>query len=181
MLTTPAIRKFESSKHLATVARMTERSNLFNQEWFPKGLRNELRFVIFGCSRFCAAQSTSDPQGSTKPESKYWPHSFQSTWKQQFSIGFNKPYDLLWEQRVGHSNPSVRQCYSFDISSELCDLMTHSPQHLNDLSSALAVLRKSGARLLPGESTHARIVAGFPSRRLTSLPRLLPPRRRLRP
>ena len=61
----------------------------------------------FGCSRFCAGQSTRKPQTSTSLDRAALEASIKSTYFRQISINFNNRLDLLWEQRVGGSNPSA--------------------------------------------------------------------------
>jgi hypothetical protein len=59
------------------------------------------------CCRFCSGQSTSDPQGSINPGSQLSEFTFQSSYEPQIPTYFNRSIDLLWEQRVGGSNPSA--------------------------------------------------------------------------
>ena len=50
------------------------------------------------CSRFCSGQSTNDQQGSTGDIGQDVSSSIDCTYFQRFSIGFNKSFDLFWEQ-----------------------------------------------------------------------------------
>ena len=59
------------------------------------------------CCRFCSGQSTNDQQGSTDDGVRHVSSSIDCTYFQRISIGFNKSFDLFWEQRVGGSNPSA--------------------------------------------------------------------------
>jgi hypothetical protein len=63
--------------------------------------------VQFGCSRFCSIQSTQKPRRTTSIGKRAVSTSIKSTYFLQISIAINKPMDLLWEQRVGGSNPSA--------------------------------------------------------------------------
>jgi hypothetical protein len=56
------------------------------------------------CSRICSGQSTSEPQGSTGAVMLAVSLSLKSIYSLQISIGLNKSFDLLWEQRVVCSN-----------------------------------------------------------------------------
>jgi hypothetical protein len=59
------------------------------------------------CSRFCACQSTQEPQVSIWIRRCAVNISINITYFLQISISFNKSLDLFWEQRVGGSNPSA--------------------------------------------------------------------------
>jgi len=68
--------------------------------------RNSVR-VFEVCSRFCSCQSTKKPQGSKGTVMVAINDSIKITYLHPISIGFYKRSDLLWEQRVGGSNPSA--------------------------------------------------------------------------
>src|ERR1035437_311571 len=59
------------------------------------------------CSRICSGQSIQEPQGSTGIGWHTVSNSIKSTYFHSISPGFHKCSDLLWEQRVGGSNPSA--------------------------------------------------------------------------
>jgi hypothetical protein len=61
--------------------------------------RTEKHGQIDRCSRFCSGQSTQEPQGSTGIGAQAVICSIKITYFQQISTGFNKSFDLLWEQR----------------------------------------------------------------------------------
>jgi hypothetical protein len=70
-------------------------------------LPTDCRYYRFWCRRFCSGQSTQEPQDSTG-DGRFAPsRSIKSSYFLQISIGFNKSFDLLWEQRAGGSNPSA--------------------------------------------------------------------------
>ena len=61
-------------------------------------LRRRKRRRCPDCSRFCSGQSTQEPQGSTRIGTQTVNSSIKSTYFNSISIGFNKSFDLFWEQ-----------------------------------------------------------------------------------
>ena len=72
----------------------------------PYPLGNRAHGIV-SCSRFCSCQSTQEPQGSTGFRKQALSCSIISTYFHAVSTGFHKRSNLLWEQRVGGSNPSA--------------------------------------------------------------------------
>ena len=63
------------------------------------------------CRRFCSGQSLRNPSGSTACIGDVPTDSIQSRYFPSKSTAFTKPLCLLWEQRVGGSNPSAPTIY----------------------------------------------------------------------
>jgi len=57
------------------------------------------QFSYFRSCRFCSCQSTNDPHTSTGLEVDSLNDSIHITYFHSISTGFNKSFDLFWEQR----------------------------------------------------------------------------------
>jgi hypothetical protein len=53
---------------------------------------------VHDVSRFCSGQSINDQQGSIREDGSDVSMSIKSSYFQQISTGFNKSFDLFWEQ-----------------------------------------------------------------------------------
>jgi hypothetical protein len=96
----------KSPRHLLTADQFPQVGLWEGLKRFRGGI-GEMSQRLFHCSRFCNCQSTQKPQGSTGIGMHAVNSSIKSTYIHSISTGFNKSFDLFWEQRVGGSNPSA--------------------------------------------------------------------------
>ncbi len=67
------------------------------------------------CSRNCSGQSLQEPQESTGIGMEAVSRSIKITYFHSISTGFNKRSDLVWDQRIGGSNPSAPTIADFSL------------------------------------------------------------------